>query len=614
MEANLLSERKRPRGMSHCLSDRVSSSRTQSIWHKSAPEAVTRAFRSGKDAKGWSAWKKHLAKREWPVSLSDLLPGGQSPLLWVLPEEVEEGAVRLIERVDRFGASGRAGRQTAEESAAAWLGQAGGAALGPGYLLEALAWCHALPQLARYLPPNLWWQMHDCLSDLVGDAGAVAPQEDPLIHQMAAGELPLALSYLFPEIRPCRKLAKEARRALSAGPIDLVDGEGLPHAEHLGLLRPLLACWTRCRAIGDELSKGCWSNTAQARYELLIRSALRLTRFDGTHVFSRGSAGPWCEDLFHEALRFSDDPHGDQIAVRALPGRKRASTARAGKRDLPQPATHSEWAAVGVLRTDWSRSAPRLTVTYPEDSVRVEFECGHQLLWSGRWELEVRRDGEPLPPESHWEEVCWVSDRDMDYLELEIRLRGGLRVQRHMLLARGDEFLFLADAILGQRRTALEYRGRLPLLEAISLRPAEQTWEGFLVGRSRAALVLPLALPEWRADPQVGRMLRTDRGLELCQAVRGRAMLAPLFFDLKPRRMTRPLTWRHLTVAENLRAQPDDVAVGYRVMVGGQQWLIYRSLAEAGNRTLLGHNLASELLVARFGRDGEVEPLVEIES
>ena len=31
------------------------------------------------------------------------------------------------------------------------------------------------------------------------------------------------------------------------------------------------------------------------------------------------------------------------------------------------------------------------------------------------------------------------------------------------------------------------------------------------------------------------------------------------------------------------------------------------------NRTLLGHNLATESLIARFGKDGEVTSIVEIE-
>jgi hypothetical protein len=55
------------------------------------------------------------------------------------------------------------------------------------------------------------------------------------------------------------------------------------------------------------------------------------------------------------------------------------------------------------------------------------------------------------------------------------------------------------------------------------------------------------------------------------------------------------------------------LAVGYRVQVGGQQWLFYRSLGPRGNRTLLGHNLVTEFLAARFNRDGVAESLLEIE-
>ena len=43
-----------------------------------------------------------------------------------------------------------------------------------------------------------------------------------------AGELPLALGYLFPELQPMRSLRHPARQALSEGLIALTDGEGLP--------------------------------------------------------------------------------------------------------------------------------------------------------------------------------------------------------------------------------------------------------------------------------------------------------------------------------------------------------------------------------------------------
>ena len=227
--------------------------------------------------------------------------------------------------------------------------------------------------------------------------------------------------------------------------------------------------------------------------------------------------------------------------------------------------------------------------------------------------MDVQLDGEPVRPQSDWESLCWMSDKDVDYLELEIELTAGLRVQRQMLLAREDRFLLLADAVLGSRAGKLQYRGRLPLRPGISLLGAEKSREGFLEGTKRRASVLPLALPEWRSENGVGDLIEIDGGLELRQSTEGCCLYAPLFIDLDRQRMTRRLTWRQLTVAESLAIQPAEVAVGYRVVVGKQQWLIYRSLAEKANRTLLGHNLSTEMLVGRFDRHGEVEPLLEIE-
>ena len=123
-----------------------------------------------------------------------------------------------------------------------------------------------------------------------------------------------------------------------------------------------------------------------------------------------------------------------------------------------------------AYRPDWSRSAPRLTVLYPGQSCRVELACGKDVLWSGPWALEVQIDGVKAAPSSEWSELCWVSDDDVDYLELEISLGDGLCVQRHILLAREDRFLLLADAVLGSRRAAIEYRGTLPLCPDVTFR------------------------------------------------------------------------------------------------------------------------------------------------
>jgi hypothetical protein len=102
--------------------------------------------------------------------------------------------------------------------------------------------------------------------------------------------------------------------------------------------------------------------------------------------------------------------------------------------------------------------------------------------------------------------------------------------------------------------------------------------------------------------------------LSLHRNQRGKRLACPLFFDFRHRRLTKERTWRRLTVAEMLEIQPPDVAVGYRVQSGKDQWLFYRSLAPAANRTLLGQNTAAEFFAGRFLPTGEVDEFVEIET
>jgi hypothetical protein len=109
-------------------------------------------------------------------------------------------------------------------------------------------------------------------------------------------------------------------------------------------------------------------------------------------------------------------------------------------------------------------------------------------------------------------------------------------------------------------------------------------------------------------------LLQEDGELVYFLQAEGRALYAPLLVDLKPSRVKQPFTWRRLTVAEDLAMQPADVAVGYRMQIGGEQWLVYRTLADAAPRTLLGQHLSSDFYFGRFDTEGEVEDLVEVEN
>ncbi|MGQ9574574.1 MAG: hypothetical protein ACUVUC_04595 [Thermoguttaceae bacterium] len=545
------------------------------------------------------------------LHLQELLGAKRFPLLWALPQTAREGRVRsLLVALGRWAAGRHRRLAQAEPLLSQWLIQTEAGPWDAPWALEALAWCHALAHVAGVVSKELRLTLVQRLVAAVEQPHR-AGFRDPLACQLLAGELPLTMACVLPGLVTRRSLLRGARRALSAGLVRLVDGQGLLPGRYAQSWLGLVACWTRCRALGSHFRGGCWSVAAQARYRRLVCRASEWMRPDGTPVFSRGPAVASTE-MISIALRLAGGRTNRQGADH--PAGQRPRPPEPGlPAPLEPPAVHSRRAGVALLRPGSSRSDPRVTVAYWDASVQIELGVGRDVLWSGPWELEIRSAGGPLEARSPWEPVCWISDAQVDYLELEIRWTGGFRTQRHILLARQDRLLLLADAVLGSQRGLLAYCGRLPLRKSVVFQPAAESHEGFLVASRRRALLLPLALPEWRSDPEGGTLAQTQQGLRLSQSAEGRCLFAPLWIDLDCRRFAGPLTWRRLTVAENLTVQPPDVAVGYRVLVDRQQWVIYRALASKGNRTLLGHNLCSEMLVGRFLRSGCVEPILEIE-
>ncbi len=578
-------------------------------WHAVAPRPIREAYRGLPDERSWIAWRKHLVKRSLPAA-DELLPGKGSPLVWALPDGVDlDRAARSIKLLARLRTATRQNSAVLSIAVEQWLSGAGSRPSDACLGLECLAWSGALPRLAAHVPEQPWWAF---LNRLVGIAGRPNSSVlDPLTVQLLWGELPLTLAYSFPELEACRALASVGRRTLETGTSELLDGEGLPHYAHLHLLGPLLACWTRSRAAGQRLDRAD-DGTADARqFPGLVQHAVRLSRSDRRPVFSAPAARRWKPNLLKAALRLA----GDRTTKRVF--RLHESN---GKRPLKaldkeqlSPAFQGEWAGIAMLRSGWGRRSPRLTVAYGHKAM-IEVSDGDKPLISGSWDVDVRSNGQSLKPLGDWEQVCWESNDDVDYLELEMRLSDEVTVERHMLLARQESFLFLADAVKSIQQGTLEYRGWLPVRGFSTFQGERETREGSLVVGKRAhARVLPLALSEWRSVPTPGGLAASERGLELAQQADGENLFAGLFIDLDAKRIGKQVTWRQLTVAQDRVVVPADVAVGYRVQVGKSQWLVYRSLAPPAIRTVLGQNLMHEFLVGRFQPDGSAETLLEIE-
>jgi hypothetical protein len=587
------------------------------VWRACAPAGAADPAVWIDDSPAWRAWALHLRKRRPPGDAGRV---DSSPLLWAIPgEPLDDDGRALLGRLHDLNDDAEPG-QLAAAALKAWLAErdAGGTEPAtPEFALTCLAWARALPALAQHAPAEAWWDLLAVLTSSADDAAGIDPDARPLLHQWLAGELPLTLAWACREISSCWELRQRARSALGRGLSELLDRDGLPHCRHLNEFRPLLACWTRCRLLGSDFKRGCWDANGEKQYRRALHSSIRLSRADGSQLLSgEGAAGGWSEGLFSTALRLFGKSEEAALARIALPFSKQERACIAARESSKKPTRagqNSEDSCLTVLRTDWRRTASKLAIAYAGSELRAELEVGGETLLAGDWSPHVERDGVPLAPQGAWRSLCWVSDRDADYFEAEIQIAGGVRVQRQVLLAREDELLFVADAVLGESPGELAYRLDTPLAAGVEFRAADETREGTLAGRKPRAVVMPLALPEWRSDRRGGSLEAAECGLRLEQRAHGTSLFAPLFVDLCPRRLTKPRTWRRLTVGRDMTAVPADEAVAFRVQVGKRQWTVYRSLAPVAGRSYLGQHTFYDFVIGRFTRKGELEPLLEIE-
>ncbi len=281
-----------------------------------------------------------------------------------------------------------------------------------------------------------------------------------------------------------------------------------------------------------------------------------------------------------------------------------------------RPGYYNAEAKAALLRRAKQPPHDELFVDFTSSQVQIGLSAAGIPLASGDWTWQASANHEPLVSESPWSAVCWRSEKAFDYLEIELPLSNGWRLKRQILLARDDLFLLLADALVGLETEPVElrYSSSIPLAASSKFGAARETRDGWLEssGRRRATIVPP-ALGEWRSEFCHADLLEADRCLTLQQAALGHNLYAPLWIDLDPRRLKRPVTWRRLTIAENFAAVPRDVATAYRIQAGRDQWLIYRSLAPAGNRSVLGYNTLKSFVCLRIAAAGATKPIVEIE-
>jgi len=281
-----------------------------------------------------------------------------------------------------------------------------------------------------------------------------------------------------------------------------------------------------------------------------------------------------------------------------------------------RPGYYNAEAKAALLRLNKQAPHDELFVDFSTSQVQIALAVADIPLATGDWTWGATVGDERLECEGPWTAVCWQSKKAFDYLEIESPLSNGWKLKRQMLLAREDRFLLLADALIGSQTEPVEirYSTTLPLAAGVKFGAARETREGWLEsGGRRRTTIVPPALAEWRCEFCHAELLGTNGGIGLQQAALGHSLYAPLWIDLDPGRLKRPITWRRLTVAENFAAVGRDIAAAYRIQAGREQWMIYRSVARRGNRSVMGHNTLKSFVCEQIDAGGTTKKIVTVD-
>lgn len=513
----------------------------------------------------------------------------------------------------------------------------------PEWLLLADVIVHRGGELAGDVFCKLWRQL---LTDAVQWSHTPVEQFASALdlpqQAVITGEIPWRSGILFSQVKGIKVYRGTGKQTLDQILERQIDANGVPPADWLPQLADSIAPFFRVWSLAERTGKECFSAAAKERCGKLLLRSVALCEAKGTHPF-RAAEQHTLADLYRQLSRSvpprrwpaewkeafalakqlgveveKNSPHQRQVLRDSYVASivKRHATAES----LSAAFEEGNWAA---MRDDWKAKSALLTVVYQQPWPMLSLHAQRHTWFEGAWEWDLTLDGKAFTSPDDWSCVCWTSDEDGDYLELQKKLTDDIHFERQILLTRDDHWLLLADSVSGlsgygdNPSPRIEYTMRLHLADGVQIAPSMTTRDISLKteSKSRGLTAYPLALPQERGQYSVGELIVDNRKLILRQVNTGDGLYAPLIFDLNPRSgKSLRRVWRSLTVSEDKKAVKSDVAAGHRLQLGKRQWLIYHSLKNSpAPRAVLGHHTQYETVIGRFGENGAVTPLVRIE-
>lgn len=590
-------------------------------WEPGAPVDLVTAARSGDPVRFGKVWRQDLrARRSISGTPKELLA------LWTPGAETNSAVSHALAALHAAAGKQRARRPSIKPKAS-WLVRVQPlvkALTAPDRpdatdLVAVLAALELLWTIGDRLPQRFWWPLwrrtladaaqflsHDPPSDM-------APDEKLLL----AGELPLLAGLVFRSQSGSRELIRKGQRVLTRELSSRTDTDGTPHGELLPRLPYWLAPLVRVTGWCHQAGQSLWDHDQRELLSDLTEKAVALCRPDGKLALTNGRAADALPILRHAADLLgwpTSNPSRaclKSLAEHAAGGKPRNSGTAAIS---VMPSNQSDWARFALLRTDWTAGAASVAIAHHQPLPQLDVTVAGESLLQGSWDLDVRLGDAGIELADEWACVCWESQPEADYAELQMTGPGRLRIERLILLSREDGFLMLADSISGAPAGPLALRSRLRLAPGITANWESGQRSARLEGSKVKVRMLPLSLPADTVHSSPHLCQIEDQTIVLEQRANGQGLFAPLIFDFSPSRRRKEVTWRSLTVTEDGNVVSSDIAAAYRWQIAQQQWLVYRSLRKPNTpRAALGYHTGNGFVMGRFDRNGDVDPMLMVE-
>lgn len=588
-------------------------------------------------------WKHHC--------LSLNMPKGHVPRLRALDElplEESAGSLAICLAAVRDRSLKKKQKAATAEHLDDWLAANADALADPVVLL---ACCELLILHAEQLPAatvgRLWRATLCGALDLSGafdkatanedwDEQAV-DIEDSSTEWITGGLLPWACGLLFDEVKGAPKVAKAARSAVHKQLESVAVDGGCPDGTVLDGLPVLLATLHDAVLIGQLFERPVWKASAERTWLALLKNCSALLAADG-HLaveaadpargaqlvasaadLSQGTSSPWSALSTklaspQSASSSKKNPSGSKKKQSGKTPKAASSKWKVRRQDIP--SWQSDEAEVACLRTTWDDTASVASISHHGDLPFLELAIDGVSLLRGDWGLTIAEDGEILEFEPAWENVCWHSEPEVDYCEIQFEFEGGPRICRHVMLSRQRQFAIISDVVSETSAKELLWETRLPLAEGVTVQTRPETREHILKAGSKTARVFPLILPQDTGEGTPGSIgtAEDEAGESLalrCPSSSG-ALFAPIVIDWSQPNRKASAEWKRLTTTT--AGQIDLTGSNaYRLQFGKQHLVLYRSLiATKRYRAILGYQTDSETILADF-QDGDVDEIVVVE-